>query len=79
MTASRIMTALVVVAGSLLSFDVPAQEATDPASRQVSLKKGESNHFLRRFTHRIGRKGCQCPGEQRLRSSCPCRSKGQRC
>ena len=47
MTASRIMTALVVVAGSLLSFDVPAQEATDPASRQVSLKKGESNHFLR--------------------------------
>src|SRR5687768_7002218 len=46
MKASPILAALVVVAGNLLLFDCVAQEQTDPASRQVELKKGDRIIFF---------------------------------
>src|SRR6266542_3439164 len=46
MKASHILAALVVVAGSLLPFHARAQERTDPASRQVQLKKGDRIIFF---------------------------------
>src|SRR6267142_738209 len=46
MKASRILAVLVVVAGSVLSFHARAQEGTDPASRQIQLKKGDRIIFF---------------------------------
>ena len=46
MKASHIFAALVVVAGCVLPFYSRAQEATDPASRQVQLKKGDRIIFF---------------------------------
>jgi lysophospholipase L1-like esterase len=46
MKASQVLAALVVVAGSVLPFHSRAQEGTDPASRQVQLKKGDRIIFF---------------------------------
>ena len=46
MKASPVFAALVVVAESLLPFHLPAQEATDAASRQIQLKKGDRIIFF---------------------------------
>jgi len=46
MKASHILAALVIVAGSVLPSDSRAQEGTDPASRQVQLKKGDRIIFF---------------------------------
>src|SRR5262245_7656134 len=45
MKASSILVALVVIAGSLGPFHAEAQE-TDPASRQIQLKKGDRIIFF---------------------------------
>ena len=46
MKSSHILAALVVFAGGLLPFHARAQERTDPASRQVPLKKGDRIIFF---------------------------------
>jgi hypothetical protein len=46
MKASPVLAALAMVAGGLLLFHARAQEETDPASRQVQLKKGDRIIFF---------------------------------
>src|SRR5437667_9075520 len=46
MIVSHTIAALVVVATSLLPFCARAQEGTEPASRQVQLKKGDRIIFF---------------------------------
>src|SRR6185369_5533771 len=46
MNASHIMAALVTVSASLSDFDASAQEGTDPAARQLELKKGDRIIFF---------------------------------
>ena len=46
MTASHILAAIVIAAANLSSLNARAQEAADPASRQIQLKKGDRIIFF---------------------------------